>query len=53
MNAKLQLMLLTALIAASVFAQAAEPKVKVLAAAEDATQKTVLIGRAPQVRTCE
>jgi uncharacterized protein involved in high-affinity Fe2+ transport len=31
--------------AAPVFAQAAEPKVKVLAAAEDATQKTVLIGR--------
>lgn len=47
MNAKLQLMLLTAVVAAApVFAQAAEPKVKVLAAAEDATQKTVLIGRA-------
>jgi len=47
MNAKLQLMLLTAAVAAApVFTQAAEPKVKVLAAAEDATQKTVLVGRA-------
>ena len=45
MNAKLQMMLLAALIAAPVFAQPTEPKVKVLATAEDATQKTVLIGR--------
>ncbi|MBI2508845.1 MAG: iron transporter [Betaproteobacteria bacterium] len=44
MNAKLQMTLLAALIAAPVFAQAAEPKVKVLAAAEDPTQKTVLVG---------
>ena len=46
MNARLQMMLLAAaVIAAPVFAQTTEPKVKVLAAAEDATQKTVLIGR--------
>ena len=47
MNAKLQMLLLAAVVsAAPVFAQTAEPKVKVLAAAEDATQKTVLVGRA-------
>jgi uncharacterized protein involved in high-affinity Fe2+ transport len=40
------MLLAAAVIAAPVFAQTAEPKVKVLAAAEDATQKTVLIGRA-------
>jgi len=45
MNAKLQMVLLAAVIAAPVFAQVAEPKVKILAAAEDATQKTVLVGR--------
>lgn len=46
MNAKLQMMLLAAaIIAAPVFAQTGEPKVKVLAAAEDPTQKTVLVGR--------
>lgn len=46
MNAKLQLMLLAAVvIAAPVFAQTGTPKAKVLAAAEDATQKTVLVGR--------
>ena len=41
-------LMLTALAAALAFgtlAQGAEPKVKVLSAAEDATQKTVLIGR--------
>lgn len=39
-------MLLTAVVAAApVFAKAAEPQVKVLAAAEDPTQKTVLVGR--------
>ena len=41
-------LLLTALAAALTFgtlAQGAEPRVKVLSAAEDATQKTVLIGR--------
>ena len=47
MNAKLQTMLLAALLGvAPVFAQITEPVVKVLSAAEDATQKTVLIGRA-------
>ena len=46
MNAKLQNMLLAlAVSAAPVFAQTPEPKVKVLTVAEDATQKTVLIGR--------
>ncbi len=47
MTAKLQTMLLVvAVSAAPVFAQTPEPMVKVLTAAEDATQKTVLIGRA-------
>ena len=47
MTAKLQKVLLAvAVIAAPVFAQTPEPMVKVLTAAEDATQKTVLIGRA-------
>lgn len=46
MNSKLRLMLLAAVVvAAPVFAQTAAPKVKVLAAAEDAAQKTVLVGR--------
>lgn len=45
MYRELRMTLLAAVIAAPVFAQTAEPKVKVLAAAEDATQKTVLIGR--------
>ena len=47
MNAKLQAVLLAAVVSISpVFAQSPEPVVKVLTAAEDATQKTVLIGRA-------
>ena len=47
MTAKLQTMLLVvAVSAAPVFAQTPEPMVKVLTVAEDATQKTVLIGRA-------
>ena len=47
MTAKLQTLLLVAAVsAAPVFAQTPEPVVKVLTAAEDATQKTVLIGRA-------
>ncbi|UUZ76076.1 hypothetical protein LP414_32500 [Polaromonas sp. P1(28)-13] len=47
MNAKLQTMLLAAVVsAATVFAQTTEPMAKVLSEAEDATQKTVLIGRA-------
>ena len=47
MTAILQTMLLAvAVSAAPVFAQTPEPMVKVLTAAEDATQKTVLIGRA-------
>ena len=47
MTAKLQTMLLVmAVSAVPVFAQTPEPMVKVLTAAEDATQKTVLIGRA-------
>ena len=47
MTAKLQTMLLAvAVCAAPVFAQTPEPMVKILTAAEDATQKTVLIGRA-------
>lgn len=46
MNTKLQMMLLTAVVAATpVLAQTSAPKVKVLTAAEDATQKTVLVGR--------
>ncbi len=47
MNAQLQVMFLAALVStAPVLAQTTAPVVKVLAAAEDATQKTVLIGRA-------
>jgi hypothetical protein len=47
MNRILQSMLLGAVVgAAPALAQTTEPSVKVLAAAEDATQKTVLIGRA-------
>jgi uncharacterized protein involved in high-affinity Fe2+ transport len=46
-NTKLQTMILAALVsAAPVLAQTTAPVVKVLTAAEDATQKTVLIGRA-------
>jgi hypothetical protein len=40
------MLLLVAVSAAPVFAQTPEPMAKVLTAAEDATQKTVLIGRA-------
>ena len=48
MNAKLQTMLFAVVVSvAPVFAQTPEPMVKVLTAAEDATQKTVLIGRVP------
>ncbi len=44
MNAKLQMMLLAALIAAPVFAQPTEPKVKVLATAEDYAYNSPLAG---------
>lgn len=47
MNARLAMMLLAAVVCTTpVFAQTGEPKVKVLAAAQDATEKTILIGRA-------
>lgn len=46
MNTRLQMMFFALLVsAAPVLAQTTAPVVKVLAAAEDATQKTVLIGR--------
>ena len=46
MYPQLRMMLLAAIITGPVFAETTEPKVKVFAAAEDPTQKTVLVGAA-------